>query len=154
MNWLCFSVFFFFFFFPIFSRIPSILSESFLGVRSLSSTSICQCWSPNAMGVDSGSPGGPSGWRFNSTGSCMLEVVESSLLEGRDYLLNMDSIQFLGVRLTILWKGRSLTAWVPQVSCIITPWSCGCLPEGQVWNPVESLSCLLGLRLNRKWNRS
>ena len=47
---------------------------------------------------------------FNSTGSCMLEVVESSLLEERDYLLNMDSIQFLRVRLAILWKGRSLTA--------------------------------------------
>lgn len=42
------------------------------------------------------------GGGFNSTGSCRLEVVESSLLEGRDYLLNMDSIQFLGVRLTIL----------------------------------------------------
>lgn len=48
----------FFFFFPIFSRIPSILSESTLGVRSLPSTSICQYWSPSAMGVDSGSPEG------------------------------------------------------------------------------------------------
>lgn len=36
----------------------------------------------------------------------MLEVVESSLLKGRECLLNMDSIRFLEVRLTILWKGR------------------------------------------------
>lgn len=36
----------------------------------------------------------------------MLEVVESSLLEGWECLLNMDRIRFLEVRLTILWKGR------------------------------------------------
>lgn len=53
---------------------------------------------------------GHSGWGFNSTGSYILEVVESSLLEGRECLLNMDSIRFLEVRLTILWKGRSSIA--------------------------------------------
>lgn len=37
-------------------------------------------------------------------------MLESSLLEGSGCLLNMESTQLLGVRLTILWKGSGLIA--------------------------------------------